>query len=299
MEWKAATKLVFATVYPSRLAGAARCGKTGLLCYNAAEVMENESTHVMRLTFLGTGTSMGVPVIGCRCPVCTSTDPRNHRLRTAALLRVADQQLLIDAGPDFRAQALTAQIAHLDAVLLTHSHFDHVAGLDDLRPLNKSGLVMPIYGSPSTISDVRTRFAYAFEDSSAGSTRPAMELLPVTGPFAIGPTQIVPLDVLHGTWTITAYRIGGLGYVTDASAIPAASCAALRDLDVLVLNALRFEPHPTHFSLDEALAMIADLRPRRAFLVHMTHAMDHATVNQRLPAGVELAYDGLEVDIQC
>lgn len=241
---------------------------------------------------------MGVPVIGCRCAVCTSSDPRNRRTRTSALLQVNAQSILIDAGPDFRTQALTAQICRIDAVLLTHSHFDHIAGLDDLRPLTSSTQVMPIYGSPPTLADVRERFAYAFDNSSAGSTRPLVELAPVTGPFAIGSTRVAPFDIQHGDWTITGYRIGRLGYVTDANAIPPASAELLRDLDVLVLNALRFEPHPTHFSLTEALAVIADLRPRRALLVHMTHVIDHATVSAQLPPGVELAYDGLAVSIE-
>ncbi len=251
----------------------------------------------MRLTFLGTGTSMGVPVIGCECAVCTSTDVRNRRTRCSALLEVADLRILIDVGPDFRTQALKVQLNHVDAVLLTHSHFDHIAGLDDLRPLTRLDRQVPIYGSPLTLADVRTRFAYAFNDSSVGSTRPLIELLPVTELFQIGPVAVLPFDVFHGSWTITGYRVGRLGYVTDASAIPPDSWELLRGLDVLVLNALRFEPHPTHFTLDQALAVIADLQPRRAFLVHMTHNIDHATVNEQLPQGVELAYDGLQIEI--
>ncbi|MCG8346498.1 MAG: MBL fold metallo-hydrolase [Chloroflexales bacterium] len=252
----------------------------------------------MLLTFLGTGTSMGVPVIGCNCQVCTSPDRRNQRTRTSALLHIAGQHILIDAGPDFRSQALAAQVRQIDAVLLTHSHFDHIAGLDDLRPLCFGKRVLPIYGSSATLNDVRERFAYAFNSSSVGSTRPLIELLPVSAPFSIGPTQIIPFDIMHGAWTITGYRVGRLGYVTDASSIPAQSRELLRDLDVLALNALRFEPHPTHFSLDQALAVIAELRPRRALLVHMTHGIDHATVSAQLPAGVELAYDGLQVEIE-
>ncbi|MBX0327693.1 MBL fold metallo-hydrolase [Oscillochloris sp. ZM17-4] len=253
----------------------------------------------MQLRFLGTGTSMGVPVIGCDCPICTSDDPRNRRMRTSALLREAGQTILIDAGPDFRAQALSAGLRHIDAVILTHSHFDHVAGIDDLRPICGDGGCVPIFGSPRTLADVRERFAYAFTESSAGSTRPSIELRAVEGPFMIGPTQIAPLDILHGTWPITGYRIGGLGYVTDASAISAESRGQLRGLDVLVLNALRYEPHPTHLSLSEALAVIADLRPRRAFLVHMTHAFDHASAGAALPPGVAFAYDGLEINVEC
>lgn len=240
---------------------------------------------------------MGVPIIGCHCPVCTSDDPRNRRTRTSAFLRIHDQHILLDAGPDLRLQALAAQIDWIDAVLLTHSHFDHVAGLDDLRPLMFQRGPIPIHGTKQTLADIRRRFDYAFAESSDGSTRPAFDLQPIDGPFHVGDTEVQPFNILHGTWTITGFRIGRLGYVTDASKIPDASLPFLRDLDVLVLNALRYEPHPTHLSLEEALAIIADVRPQRAFLVHMNHALDHAAVNAQLPTGVELAYDGLHVEI--
>jgi phosphoribosyl 1,2-cyclic phosphate phosphodiesterase len=241
---------------------------------------------------------MGVPVIGCGCAVCTSPDPRNRRTRTSALLQTGAETILIDAGPDFRTQALAAGLRGLDAVLLTHSHFDHVAGLDDLRPLCRNTGDIPIYGSPRTLEDVRERFAYAFNETSLGSTRPGLDLRPVVAPFRIGATEVRPFDILHGTWTITGYRIGGLGYVTDASSIPAASWEQLRGLDLLVLNALRHEPHPTHYSIPEAVAVIAELQPRRAFLVHMTHTVEHVAANETLPPGVELAYDGLEVTVE-
>jgi phosphoribosyl 1,2-cyclic phosphate phosphodiesterase len=252
----------------------------------------------MQLTFLGTGTSQGVPVIGCGCHVCQSSDPRNHRTRTSALLHANGQHILIDAGPDFRMQALRANIQQLDAVILTHSHFDHVAGIDDLRPLTERRGAMPIYGSPTTLHDVRHRFSYAFVEDSQGSTRPALTLQPVTAPFSIGPVVLTPFDVMHGTWTITGYRVGKLAYITDASALPPASLALLENLDVLVINALRYTPHPTHFSLDEALAVIRELHPARTFLVHTTHAFEYASTNKKLPPGVELAYDGLQVVVQ-
>lgn len=254
----------------------------------------------MQLTFLGTGTSMGVPMIGCTCAVCTSSDVRNQRLRTSALLNLNNQQVLIDAGPDFRIQALKARIQQIDALLLTHSHFDHVAGLDDLRPINfRQKRAIPVYGDQQTLDAVRERFHYAFAEhnSSQGSTRPALELNRFDGPFQLADTEIKPLKVMHGTWQITGYRIGSLGYITDASVLPAESRAQLRGLDVLVLNALRFEPHPTHFSLQEALEVVEDLKPRRAYFVHMAHDIDHGEVSAQLPNGVFLAHDGLVVDV--
>lgn len=254
----------------------------------------------MRLTFLGTGTSMGVPVIGCRCAVCASPDPRNKRLRTSALLEVDGLNLLFDAGPDLRQQAIAVGLARLDAVLLTHAHADHIAGLDDLRPLNfVQRASIPLYGTARTLAAVRERFGYAFINTSEGSSRPSLDLMEIdsTTAFQIGSIKVTPFEVQHGTWTITGFRIGDLGYVTDASAIPPASLAHLRDLDVLVLNALRLAPHPTHFSLAQAVELIEELRPRRALLVHMTHDMDHETINAMLPENVRLAYDGQIVEV--
>lgn len=255
----------------------------------------------MRLTFLGTGTSMGIPVIGCHCAVCSSSDPRNKRLRTSALLEAAGLTILIDAGPDLRQQALLAGLTRVDAVLLTHSHTDHIAGLDDLRPLNfvQKGSIA-LYGTAATLLSIRERFGYAFQNASEGSTRPLLDLIEITNhtSFTIGPLTIMPLDVQHGTWTITGFRIGKLGYITDASALPAASREQLRGLDLLVLNALRITPHPTHFSLAEALATVEELQPQRALFVHMTHDLDHATISATLPQHAQLAWDGQVVEIE-
>lgn len=254
----------------------------------------------MRLTFLGTGTSMGVPVIGCGCPVCRSPDPHNKRLRTSALLEVGGLNLLFDAGPDLRQQALAVGLRRVDAVLLTHSHSDHIAGLDDLRPLNfAQRSAIPLYGSAATLDAVRERFSYAFINGSEGSTRPALDLVEIqpAAQFQIGPVQVLPFDVLHGTWTITGFRIGRLGYVTDASCIPPASLESLRGLDVLVLNALRLTAHPTHFTVDQARQIVAELRPRRALLVHMTHDLEHEAVNATLPGNLRLAHDGQVVEV--
>lgn len=254
----------------------------------------------MRLTFLGTGTSMGVPVIGCRCDVCLSPDPRNKRLRTSALLEVAGRTLLFDAGPDLRQQALAVGLTRLDAVLLTHAHSDHIFGIDDLRPLNfAQRAAIPLYGTATTLASVRERFGYAFTNGSDGSTRPMLDLIEVASgaPFTVHSVPVLPFDVQHGTWTITGFRIGRLGYVTDASLIPPESLEHLRGLDLLVLNALREAEHPTHFTVRQACQVIERLRPRRALLVHMTHDLDHATTNAALPEHVRLAYDGQVVDL--
>ncbi len=250
----------------------------------------------MQLRFLGTGTSMGVPVIGCDCPICTSSDPRHHRLRTSALVRYHDITIVIDTGPDFRTQAIAAGLRRIDAVLLTHAHFDHVAGIDDLRPFCLRQGTVPIYGSAQTLADVRQRFGYAFDETSAGSSRPVLALHAVDEPFQIGPLTIVPIAIPHGTWTITAYRIGQLGYVTDASSVPPAAIEALRGVRVLVLNALRAEPHPTHLSIAEACQVAQAIGAPRTFLVHMTHTVDYRA-DYGLPHTVMFAYDGLEVEV--
>jgi phosphoribosyl 1,2-cyclic phosphate phosphodiesterase len=243
---------------------------------------------------------MGVPVIGCHCAVCSSSDPHNKRLRTSALLEVAGLNLLFDAGPDLRQQVLSVGLTRLDGVLLTHAHADHVSGLDDLRPLNfAQRSAMPLYGVASTLGFVRERFSYAFVNGSEGSTRPALDLVEIQhlSPFRINTVDVLPFDVKHGTWTITGFRIGGLGYVTDASYIPPASLERLRGLDLLVLNALRQDAHPTHFSVGEARALIEELQPRRALLVHMTHDLDHEQTNVTLPDHIRLAYDGQTIEV--
>jgi phosphoribosyl 1,2-cyclic phosphate phosphodiesterase len=207
--------------------------------------------------------------------------------------------MLFDAGPDFRAQALANQITRLDAVLLTHAHYDHVAGLDDLRPLIPAEQSIPIYAQEATLQGVRERFSYAFAPAQDGTSRPSLNLIQIEHyrPFDIGKVSITPFDVMHGTWLITGFRVGRLGYITDASMLPAASRALLHGLDVLVVNALRFKAHATHFSLEEALHVVEELRPRRTYLVHLTHYFEHATVNAELPPGVSLAYDGLSIEI--
>lgn len=252
----------------------------------------------MKLLFLGTGTSHGVPMIGCECPVCRSSDPHNQRCRSSALLRLGDQQILIDAPAELRRQALQFGLRRVDAVLLTHAHADHVSGLDDLRTFNHlQRASIPLYCSGETAADIRTRFDYIF-NGNAYPGKPNLTLCPIDGPFRLFSRLVTPLTIPHGEqFRVTAFRVGGLAYVTDASAIPTAARDSLRGLRVLVLNALRYAPHPAHLHLDEALAIINDLQPERAYLTHIAHDLDHALVNAHLPPGVQLAHDGLEVEI--
>lgn len=253
---------------------------------------------MMQLTILGSGTSMGVPVIGCTCAVCTSSDPHNQRLRTSALLRQNTTTILIDAGPDLRTQVLRARVSHLDAVLLTHSHADHIGGIDDLRPFTmRTGGALPIYGDSATLGRVRHMFDYAFDPAPSLSTRPQLETHPLDGRFAVGAVNILPFRVMHGSHAITGYRCGPLAYITDASSLPPETMKLLTGLDVLVINALRFKPHPLHLSVDEALALVEILQPRRAYFVHITHDLDHAAVNAQLPPYAQLAYDGQVIEI--
>jgi phosphoribosyl 1,2-cyclic phosphate phosphodiesterase len=249
----------------------------------------------MKITFLGTGTSVGVPSVGCECETCLSDDPRDKRLRTSVLLEHRDQQILIDASTDFRQQALRIGLKKLDAILFTHAHADHCFGLDDARPLMFRHGAIPVYASAETWEGLRRVYAYAFEPSPyAGVPR----IIPrqVDGDFELLDLKIEPLVVIHGQLRVTAYRIGDFAYITDCNQIPDETCARLRGLDLLVIDALRFKKHPTHMSLGEALGYIERLQPRRALLTHISHDIRYATASEQLPAGVELAYDGLIVE---
>ena len=253
----------------------------------------------LRVRILGSGTSLGLPRIACDCVTCTSTDPRDRRLRASALLAWGARRVVVDCGPDFRAQALAADLDRLDAVLLTHDHQDAIGGLDDLRRFNEiAGDYLPIYGLPETLEVVARRFAYAFVPGAAhfGGV-PRLRPVAIAGPFEISGRRFVPVPVTHGELPAAGFRTGGFGYLQDVNRIDAPSLALLRDLDVLVIDALRDAPHPTHQTVDEALAMIAELRPRRAFLTHLDHELRHAALAGRLPAGVEVALDGLELRI--
>lgn len=252
----------------------------------------------MRVTFLGTGTSHGVPMIGCDCATCRSTDPRDTRLRPSILIETPDTHVLVDAGPDLRSQALTHRLSRVDAILFTHGHADHILGMDDVRRFNalKQG-AMPCYGDAQTLDDIRHVFGYIFDPATPkGGGLPQLELFRILGPFSLGRQEVQPIPLLHGRRPILGFRLGGFAYLTDCSEIPDESWSLLRDLDVLVLDALRERPHPTHFSLSEALAVAGRIGAARSYFTHMCHDLGHEATCARLPAGVTLAYDGLVLE---
>jgi phosphoribosyl 1,2-cyclic phosphate phosphodiesterase len=251
------------------------------------------------LTVLGSGTSMGVPTIGCDCKVCRSTDPRDRRTRPSILLEYGGRVVLIDSTPDFREQALRENIRRLDAVLYTHAHADHILGLDDLRPLTfHREDKLPIYADEDTAAVIERMFAYVFDPTSTYSTRPQVRLHRLNGQLELFGASFRPLTVLHGEHPITAYRFGTAAYVTDFSTIPDAAMQQLQGLDVLFLDALRRRKHPTHSSLEESLKLVEELKPGRAFFVHMSHDLGHEETNQGLPPNVRLAYDGLKLEFE-
>jgi phosphoribosyl 1,2-cyclic phosphate phosphodiesterase len=247
-----------------------------------------------RVTFLGTGTSVGVPVPTCECPVCSSDDPRDTRLRPSVWLQWGGASVLIDSSPDLRAQALRHRIRRVDAVLYTHAHADHILGLDDLRLYNwRQGSPIPAYGNLETLDALKRTFWYVFEGAPTQSTRPAIEPCAIDSAFELLGRTVTPLPLMHGPLEILGYRIGRFAYLTDVSEIPASCYPLLEDLDVLVLDALRERPHPMHLSLDEAVSQARRIGARRTFFTHMTHEVHHATVSERLPPRIELAHDGL------
>jgi phosphoribosyl 1,2-cyclic phosphate phosphodiesterase len=250
--------------------------------------------------FLGTGTSHGVPMIGCDCAVCRSPDPRDKRSRPSIVLFADDGlHILVDTTPDLRTQALTHDLRRVDAVLVTHSHADHIMGLDELRRYNMmTKRAMPILADAVTLREVRRTFRYIFESGAPkGVGVPDLALAAIGGPFCLGRTEIVPVPIRHGTWTILGFRAGGLAYLTDCNGIPERSRPLLEGLDVLVLDALRHRPHPTHFTLAEAVETARAIGARRTFFTHIAHELGHEATCADLPPGMGLAYDGLEVHV--
>jgi phosphoribosyl 1,2-cyclic phosphate phosphodiesterase len=254
------------------------------------------------LTVLGSGTSMGVPTLGCDCVVCTSDDPHDRRTRPSVMLNYNDRVVLIDTGPDFREQALRERIHRVDAVLYTHGHADHILGLDDLRPLSfthaRNGASLPLYANEATAQTIRHVFRYAFDPESTYATRPRVEMHHLEEEFELFGAQFRVIPLVHGDADVIGYRFGQAAYLTDFSEIPTASMEHLRDLDVLFLDALRHKPHPTHSNLENSLRLVEELRPRRAFFTHMSHDLKHAETNASLPSNVRLSHDGLKLEFE-
>jgi phosphoribosyl 1,2-cyclic phosphate phosphodiesterase len=248
----------------------------------------------LRMTMLGTGTSTGVPVIGCDCAVCRSSDARNRRMRPGLRLELAAGSVIIDTSPDFREQALRFRIDRVDAVLYTHSHADHVFGLDDLRIFNfRQRGSIPCFGSAETMNRMRQIFTYVFEEGQEGGGKPRLELVPVRAPFELCGATFVPIPVGHGEMEVYGFRVGGFACVTDVNFISEESFERLAGVELLVLSALRYRPHPTHFSLAESIAVAQRIGARRTLLTHIAHDIDHGRLLLDLPPGIELGYDGL------
>ncbi len=256
------------------------------------------SASGIHITVLGSGTSSGVPTIGCRCEVCLSTDPRDKRLRPSILVQYEGRNILIDTTPDFRQQVLRTGIERLDAILYTHAHADHILGLDDVRPFNyRQREPIPLYATEETLAVIQRVFCYAFEEAAQSSV-PKLDLRKMNGePFGVFGLGITPVRVEHGKGTVHGFRFGAAAYLTDHSGIPEESKAHLRGLDVLFLDALRHRPHPTHTTLARAVELVEELQPKRAFFTHMCHDLHHEQTEAVLPPHIRLAYDGLEIEV--
>ncbi|MGA7830205.1 MAG: MBL fold metallo-hydrolase [Terracidiphilus sp.] len=257
------------------------------------------------LTFLGTGTSMGVPTLGCDCPVCTSADPRDRRLRPSVLLRWHEQGreriVVIDTGPDFREQALRSGLNRVDAVFYTHSHADHILGMDDLRPLSftafREGAPIPLYATAETIAVLERIYDYTFSPQATYPNRARVELRPLADRTVVHGVEFLRVPLLHGEMEIAGFRFGGVAYLTDVSAIPESSFALLTGLDHLIVSALRHKPHPSHATLDQAVGWARRIGARQTWLTHIAHELGHEATNRTLPEEIRLAHDGLSLNV--
>jgi len=253
----------------------------------------------MKVTFLGTGTSHGVPMIACNCKVCTSNNPKNKRTRTSVLVSENGYNILIDATPELRLQCIKNNVTRMDAVLITHPHADHIFGLDDLRRFNMVQRIdIPIYGTSKTLDTIRNAFSYVFNNEpDIGGYKPRFSLNVINGNLKIGNISIMPITAFHGDGQVTGYRFEKFAYVTDASEIPSESLEKLKDLNVLVLGALRYIPHAKHFNVEQALCIVNQIKPRKTYFTHMCHDIEHEEANCKLPFGVEFAFDGLVIEL--
>lgn len=252
-----------------------------------------------KLTFLGTGTSTGVPLIGCDCPVCQSTNIKDKRLRSSIWVESGSASLLVDTSTDFRTQALNAGIKSLDAVFYTHHHADHIHGIDDLRSFNFIGQGrIPCYGSSGTLRNIQTMFHYIFDGlPETGGGKPKLSLHSIDAPVVVKDMPVEPVRIMHGELPIFGYIFNKTAYLTDCSAIPEESMERLYGMDTIILGALGLKSHPTHFTVEQALEMLQELKPKQGFLTHLNHVVGHDEVSGRLPGNVYLAYDGLTIPI--
>jgi phosphoribosyl 1,2-cyclic phosphate phosphodiesterase len=258
-----------------------------------------EFMAAIQLTILGSGTSTGVPTLGCHCAVCESADPHDKRMRASVLLAWDNVSVVIDTTPDFRTQALRAKIDRLDAVIYTHAHADHIMGLDDIRPYNfHQRAPIPLYGSEDTLVRLREQFSYVFREPPAGAIVPTVELHAINGPFRLHGLDILPVSAMHGPTGVLGFRIQNTAYLTDFSTVPESSKAMLRGLDDLVLSALRNIPHVMHSTVAQSLALVEELKPKRTWFTHIAHDLGHEQTNARLPQNVRLAYDGLSFEVR-
>jgi phosphoribosyl 1,2-cyclic phosphate phosphodiesterase len=254
---------------------------------------------MMKIVFLGSGTSLGVPTIGCPCSVCASTNPKNKRTRPSLLLNIGETNLVIDTSSDFRQQAIRERLHKINAVLYTHAHADHILGLDDLRPYNYfQRMHIPCYGNQTTMDYICQMFGYVFTDPQPGGSIPRIEPRIISGDFQVDGIHIQPLPVLHGKIAVNGYRIGNLSYITDCSEIPDSTYRLLEGTTVLVLGVLRYEPHPTHLNIEKALRIIDRVQPGQAYFTHLSHDFDHDRTNAELPHNVQLSYDGLNFEME-
>jgi len=253
----------------------------------------------MKITFLGTGTSQGVPVIACNCEVCLSKNPKDKRLRTSILIEDKGKVIVIDTGPDFRQQMLRANVQQLDAVVFTHEHKDHVAGLDDVRAFNfKQQKDMEVFATEQVQTALKREFYYAFTEKKYPGV-PNINLNSITNKsFKVGEVELTPIDVWHYKMPVKAFRVGNFTYITDANRIEEEELAKIRGSEVIVINALRKETHISHFTLDEAVELLKELKPKKAYLTHISHLLGkHDEVEKELPEFIEIAYDGLEINV--
>ncbi len=252
----------------------------------------------MKITFMGSGTSMGVPTIGCECAVCVSDDPHNKRTRASLLVQAHNLNLLIDTATDFRSQAIRENLKRVDAVLYTHSHADHILGLDDLRPFSyRQQQHIPCFGNKEALDGICDMFRYVFSEPQPGGSIPRIDIRPVQGAFEFEGLPVQPLPVLHGKLNVNGYRIGSMSYITDCSEVPEETYRMLRGTSILVLGVLRYAPHPTHLNVEKAMKIIEKVEPDAAYFTHISHDFDHEKTGSELPSNVYLSYDGMSLEL--